>query len=90
MGHDLIRGGEAILIVLVMAGAVPELAAAWQFLLVAGHFRRNHYAACEPAFPRTANLSRPRRSARSHPRYSSGRSARRFAPRQAWASRRRR
>ena len=56
MVHDLTRGGEWILIVLVMAGAVPELAATWQFLLVAGHFRRNHYAACAPAFPRTAIL----------------------------------
>ena len=52
MVHGLTRGGEWILIVLVMAGAVPELAATWQFLLVAGHFRRNHYAACAPAFPR--------------------------------------
>ena len=45
MVHDLIRGGEWTLIVLVMAGAVPELAATWQFVLAATHFGRNHYAA---------------------------------------------
>src|ERR1700739_4220301 len=56
MAHDLIRGGEWTLIVLVLAGAVPELAATWQFLLAAAHFRRHHYAACAPAFPRTAVL----------------------------------
>src|ERR1700678_477276 len=54
MVHDLTRGGEWILIALVVAGAIPEVSAAWQFLLVAGHFWRNHYAACEPVFPRTA------------------------------------
>jgi GT2 family glycosyltransferase len=54
MVHDLTRGGDWILIVLVMAGAVPEVSAACQFLVVAGHFWRNHYAACEPVFPRTA------------------------------------
>lgn len=37
-----------------MTGALPELAAAYQFLLIAVHFRRNHYGACEPYFPRTA------------------------------------
>ena len=56
MVNDLIRSGDWVLIVLVMAGAVPELAAAWQFLLVVGHFWRNHYSACEPIFPRTAIL----------------------------------
>jgi cellulose synthase/poly-beta-1,6-N-acetylglucosamine synthase-like glycosyltransferase len=39
-----------------MLGAVPELAASWQFLLVAGHFWRNDYGACAPVFPRTAIL----------------------------------
>ena len=57
MAHDLIRGGEGTLIVLVLAGAVPELAATWQFLLAGAHFRRHHYAACAPAFPRTAIAS---------------------------------
>jgi len=56
MGHDLIQGGDWLLIALVMAGAVPGMAATWQFLLVAAHFWRNHYPACEPAFPRTAVL----------------------------------
>ncbi len=56
MADDLIRSGDWVLIVLVMAGAVPELLAAWQFLLAAGHFWRNHYAACGPAHPRTAIL----------------------------------
>ena len=37
-----------------MAGAVPEVAAACQFLLIAAHFLRNHYGACEPYFPRVA------------------------------------
>jgi cellulose synthase/poly-beta-1,6-N-acetylglucosamine synthase-like glycosyltransferase len=41
---------------LVIAGALPEVAASWQFLLIAGHFRRHHYQACEPVFPRTAIL----------------------------------
>src|SRR5580704_10834848 len=56
MGHDLIQGGDWLLIALVMAGAVPGMAATWQFLLVVAHFWRNHYAACEPVFPRTAIL----------------------------------
>jgi len=54
VSHDFILGGDWLLVVLVMAGAVPELAAAYQFLLIAVHFRRNHYGACEPYFPRTA------------------------------------
>jgi cellulose synthase/poly-beta-1,6-N-acetylglucosamine synthase-like glycosyltransferase len=56
MEHVLIVGGEWILIALVFAGAVPELAMTCQFLLTAGHAWRNHYAACEPIFPRTAVL----------------------------------
>jgi cellulose synthase/poly-beta-1,6-N-acetylglucosamine synthase-like glycosyltransferase len=54
--HDLIGGSDWILLILVVIGALPELAASWQFLLVAGHFWRNHYGACEPVFPRTAVL----------------------------------
>jgi cellulose synthase/poly-beta-1,6-N-acetylglucosamine synthase-like glycosyltransferase len=54
--HDFAVDGDWLLIVLVMAGAVPELAATYQFLLIAVHWRRNHYAACEPFFPRTAIL----------------------------------
>ncbi|MDQ2814066.1 MAG: glycosyltransferase family 2 protein [Actinomycetota bacterium] len=56
MGRDLLQGGDWVLIVLVVLGAFPELAASWQFLLVAGHFWRNHYRACAPVFPRTAIL----------------------------------
>jgi cellulose synthase/poly-beta-1,6-N-acetylglucosamine synthase-like glycosyltransferase len=56
MEHVLIVGGEWILIALVFAGAVPELAMTCQFLLTAGHAWRNHYADCEPIFPRTAVL----------------------------------
>jgi len=56
VGHDFLLGGDWILIGLVIVGAFPELAASWQFLLVAGHFWRNHYGACAPVFPRTAIL----------------------------------
>jgi cellulose synthase/poly-beta-1,6-N-acetylglucosamine synthase-like glycosyltransferase len=56
MRHQLLVGGDWILILLVIAGALPELAASWQFLLIAGHFRRHHYRACAPVFPRTAIL----------------------------------
>jgi glycosyltransferase involved in cell wall biosynthesis len=56
VGHDFLLGGDWILIVLVMIGAVPELAATWQFLLVAAHFWRNDYDTCAPMFPRTAIL----------------------------------
>jgi cellulose synthase/poly-beta-1,6-N-acetylglucosamine synthase-like glycosyltransferase len=56
MEHVLIVGGEWILIALVFAGAVPELAMTCQFLLAACHAWRNDYGACEPIFPRTAVL----------------------------------
>ena len=56
MEHVLIVGGEWVLIALVFAGAVPELAMTCQFLLTAGHGWHNHYGACEPVFPRTAVL----------------------------------
>jgi cellulose synthase/poly-beta-1,6-N-acetylglucosamine synthase-like glycosyltransferase len=45
-----------VLVLFVMVGAVPMLAAAYQYLLVTVHFRRNHYRACAPYFPRTAIL----------------------------------
>jgi cellulose synthase/poly-beta-1,6-N-acetylglucosamine synthase-like glycosyltransferase len=45
-----------VLVVLVLVGAVPLLAASYQYLLVAFHFRRNHYRDCAPYFPRTAIL----------------------------------
>ena len=56
MVHGLILGGEWTLVVAVLAAAVPELAAAWQFLLAACHYFRNHYDSCGPVFPRTAVL----------------------------------
>ena len=56
MLRDLILGGEWILVVAVLAAAVPELAAAWQFLLAGCHYFRNHYDSCRPVFPRTAVL----------------------------------
>ncbi|MGI8449575.1 MAG: glycosyltransferase [Streptosporangiaceae bacterium] len=45
-----------MLVLFVMVGAVPMLAASYQYLLVTVHFRRNHYQACAPYFPRTAIL----------------------------------
>ena len=45
-----------LLVAFVMVGAVPMLAAAYQYLLVTVHFRRNHYQECAPYFPRTAIL----------------------------------
>ena len=45
-----------VLVLFVMVGAVPMLAAAYQYLLVTVHFRRNHYQECAPYFPRTAIL----------------------------------
>jgi GT2 family glycosyltransferase len=54
--HTLAVIGEWVLVVIVIAGAIPEVAAAWQFLLAACHGWRNHYAACRPVLPRTAVL----------------------------------
>jgi cellulose synthase/poly-beta-1,6-N-acetylglucosamine synthase-like glycosyltransferase len=48
--------GEWVLVCIVVAGAVPEVAAAWQFLLAACHGWRNHYGGCAPYLPRTAVL----------------------------------
>jgi cellulose synthase/poly-beta-1,6-N-acetylglucosamine synthase-like glycosyltransferase len=45
-----------ILVASVMAGAVPLVVAAYQFLLIGWHFRRLHYTRCAPYFPRTAIL----------------------------------
>ncbi len=56
MGRDFLQGGDWILVVLIVLGAVPDIAASWQFLLVAGHYWRNDYADCAPLFPRTAIL----------------------------------
>ncbi|HEY0933423.1 MAG TPA: glycosyltransferase family 2 protein, partial [Trebonia sp.] len=54
--HSLGVDGEWIGVLVVLAGAVPEVAGAWQFLLAAAHRWHNHYGACAPAFPRTAVL----------------------------------
>ena len=45
-----------VLVVLVLAGAVPLVAASYQYLLVALHCWRNHYRDVAPYFPRTAIL----------------------------------
>src|SRR5260370_21185146 len=47
---------EWVLVAFVIIGAVPLLVANYQFLLVALHFRRLHYAKCRPVFPRMAIL----------------------------------
>jgi cellulose synthase/poly-beta-1,6-N-acetylglucosamine synthase-like glycosyltransferase len=52
----ILDGLDWLLVALVMVGAVPMLAASYQYLLVTLHFRRNHYQACAPYFPRTAIL----------------------------------
>jgi hypothetical protein len=49
MGRDFLQGGDWILVVLIVLGAVPDIAASWQFLLVAGHYWRNDYQHCAPA-----------------------------------------
>lgn len=45
-----------LLVAIVLAGALPQVGAAYQYLIVAVHFRRNHYPQCRPYFPRTAIL----------------------------------
>ena len=45
-----------LLVAFVFIGAVPLLVANYQFLLVALHFRWQHYRKCLPYFPRTAIL----------------------------------
>jgi cellulose synthase/poly-beta-1,6-N-acetylglucosamine synthase-like glycosyltransferase len=52
--HALLTGGDWVLVALVIAGALPQLAASYQFLLIPAHGRRNHYADCKAYFPRTA------------------------------------
>lgn len=49
-------GFRWVLVALVLAGAVPMLAASYQYLLAALHFRRTHYQEAAPYFPRTAIL----------------------------------
>lgn len=54
--HDLGVAGLWALVAVVLAGALPQVAGAWQFVLAACHRWRNHYGACALAFPRTAVL----------------------------------
>ena len=56
VAQDLEAAGEWALVVVVLAGALPQVAGAWQFVLAACHRWRNHYGACAPSFPRTAVL----------------------------------
>ena len=45
-----------LLVTLVLIGVLPVLGAVYEYLLVALHFRRNHYGRCRPYFPRTVIL----------------------------------
>jgi len=54
--HIAYTGFRWALVVLVLVGAVPMLAASYQYLLVTLHFQRNHYRDVAPNFPRTAIL----------------------------------
>ena len=54
--HAFSLGGKWLLVLVVMVGIVPLLAASYQFLLVALHSRRNHYDRVGDHLPRTAIL----------------------------------
>jgi dolichol-phosphate mannosyltransferase len=54
--HDVSLGGKWLLVLAVLVGIVPLLAASYQFLLVALHSRRNHYDKVGDHLPRTAIL----------------------------------
>ena len=47
---------KSLLVGLVLLGALPLLLADYQFLLVAAHSRRLHYARCRPYLPRVSVL----------------------------------
>ena len=51
---EVLLGLQWLLVALVLLGALPLLVASYQFLLVAVHFRRLHYARCAPYLPRVA------------------------------------
>jgi cellulose synthase/poly-beta-1,6-N-acetylglucosamine synthase-like glycosyltransferase len=53
---DFLLAIKWLLVAFVIVGAVPLLVANYQYLLVALHFRRQHYGKCRPWFPRTAIL----------------------------------
>jgi cellulose synthase/poly-beta-1,6-N-acetylglucosamine synthase-like glycosyltransferase len=52
----LLAAAKFVLVLLVLLGSVPLLAASYQYLMAALHVRRNHYRQCSPYFPRTAVL----------------------------------
>ncbi len=54
--HECLLGGKWLLVVCVMVGVIPLLAASYQFLLVALHARNNHYGRVGDHLPRTAIL----------------------------------
>jgi cellulose synthase/poly-beta-1,6-N-acetylglucosamine synthase-like glycosyltransferase len=54
--HELAHDSRWLLVVGVMIGAIPLIAASYQFLLVALHFRFNHYGKIGEFLPRTAIL----------------------------------
>jgi len=54
--HDLSLGGEWLLVLGVLIGVIPLLAASYQFLLVGLHYRVNHYGEVAVFLPRTAIL----------------------------------
>jgi cellulose synthase/poly-beta-1,6-N-acetylglucosamine synthase-like glycosyltransferase len=51
-----LAGLQWILVAFVLIGALPLVVANYQFVLVAFHWRKLHYAECRPWFPRTAIL----------------------------------
>jgi cellulose synthase/poly-beta-1,6-N-acetylglucosamine synthase-like glycosyltransferase len=54
--HEWSSGAKWLLVAAVLIGIVPLLAATYLFLLVALHWRRNHYAKVGDHLPRTAIL----------------------------------
>jgi len=50
------RAGVWTLVLVVLLGAVPLVAASYQFVLIALHRFRSHYDRCAPNYPRTAIL----------------------------------
>src|SRR5664280_43980 len=54
--HGIALGGKWLLVLFVMIGIVPLLAAFYQFLPVALHSRHNHYGRVGDHLPRTAIL----------------------------------
>jgi cellulose synthase/poly-beta-1,6-N-acetylglucosamine synthase-like glycosyltransferase len=53
---EVLPGVRWLLVALVLTGAIPQVVANWQYLLVGLHFLRLHYRKCDPWLPRTAIL----------------------------------